>query len=392
MILTIIRSPFEEQKPLVNITITRPSVYERARDVQAETPFLAIDVDRVVESYHELLDNVPGAEIFYAVKANSALPIVSALAAQRSAFDVASQPELEKILGLGVPGERIICSNPIKNERLLKRCAEVGVYAVVADSVDEMHKIARNAPGMRVYIRLIVDNSGAAFPLDKKFGVSREQALEELILARDLGLQPIGTAFHVGSQCTVTKNWARAIAECGAVWEAARDAGINLFFLDLGGGYPAPIDLSVPTLADIGPVIVQAITDYIPPTPNLRVIVEPGRGLVGAAGVMVMTVVGRAQRGEKTWLYLDGGVFNGMMEILEGFSLYTVHANDAKAINTHSYTLAGPSCDSADTILRDVPLPEVNIGDRLYILNTGAYTVEYASNFNGFNIPTVQTL
>jgi ornithine decarboxylase len=176
------------------------------------------------------------------------------------------------------------------------------------------------------------------------------------------------------------------------VWEAARDAGINLYFLDLGGGYPAPIDLSVPRVGDIGPVIVQAIADYIPPTPNLRVIMEPGRGLVGASGVMVMTVVGKAQRGEKTWLYLDGGIFNGMMEILEGFSLYTVHGEDANAVNTQLYTLAGPSCDSTDTMLRDVPLPEVTIGDRLYILNTGAYTVEYASNFNGFNIPTVQTL
>ena len=376
----------------MNLIATRQSVYDRARAVHAQTPFLALDIDRIVSAYHALLNNVPNAEIFYAVKSNSNTAVVAALAAQGSSFDVASLAELEKILALGVPGERVVCSNPIKNTKLLKRCAEMQVYGVVADSVDELHKIATYAPGNRVYIRLAVDNSGAVMPLDKKFGVSREQAIEELMLARDLGLQPIGLAFHVGSQCLNPDNWTRAIEECGVIWQAAADVGIALYFLDLGGGYPTRTNDHVPTFTTIGQAITQAVADYIPPTPNLRIILEPGRGLAGESGVMVMTVEGRAQRGDKTWLYLDGGIFHGMMEILEGFSDFPVKTDHPELEATELYTLAGPSCDSADTMLRDVELPEVNIGDRLYFLNTGVYTIEYASNFNGFDIPTVQIL
>ncbi len=382
----------EERITPVTLIATRPSVYDRARALQAQTPFLVIDTEQVVESYHALLNSVPGSEIFYAVKANSNVGVVGALAAQGASYDVASQPELEKVLALGVPGSRVICSNPIKNAKLLARCLETDVYAVVADSTDEIYKIARHAPGMRVYIRLAVDNSGAVLPLDKKFGVSGEQAVELLTLARELGLVPIGTAFHVGSQCLRPENWAYAIRECGVIWNAAAELGITLSFLDLGGGYPTQTDPSVPSFADIGPVISQAIADFIPETPNLRIVLEPGRGLVADAGVLATSVVGKAQRGDKTWLYLDAGVFNGMMEVLEGFSDFPVRTANTEAEATHLYTLAGPSCDSADTILRDVSLPEVQIDDTLYILNTGAYTIEYASNFNGFNIPTVHLL
>lgn len=370
---------------------TRQSVFDRARTLDAQTPFLAVDTERVIDSYHRLLNSVPRAEIFYAVKANSHVDIVRALAEQGSSFDVASQAELEKVLDLGVSSDRVICSNPIKNARLLTLCSEQNVYAVVADSEDEVYKIARHAPGMKVYIRLSVDNSGAVVPLDKKFGVSGEQAVDLLVLARDLGLDPIGLSFHVGSQCVKVENWARAIQECGCIWRAAAAYGIRLYFLDLGGGYPINTDPTVPTFYDIGQTISDAIADYISDTPNLRVILEPGRAMVGDAGVMVMTVVGRAQRGDKTWLYLDGGVFNGMMEVLEGFS-YQVCTDYPDAANTTLYTLAGPSCDSFDTIMLDVELPPVSIGDRLYFINAGAYTTEYASNFNGFSIPTVQTL
>lgn len=367
------------------------SVYDRSRTVTAPTPFLALDIGRVVEAYHRLLNAVPRSEIFYAVKANSDTRVLSALAAQGSCFDVASLNELEKVLALGVTGDRIVGSNPIKNDQFIRRCAETGVFAVVADSTDEVKKIAAIAPGMKVYIRLAVDNSGAVFPLDKKFGASRDQAIEQLVLAKNLGLEPIGLAFHVGSQCIRTHNWVMAIQECGAIWNTARQYGINLHFLDMGGGYPIQTDPTVPTFEEIGAEIQDAIAEFIPETENLRVVMEPGRAMTGDNGVLVLTVVGKAQRGEKTWLYLDSGVFNGMAEIIEG-TTYPILTENAEAIPTHFYTLAGPSCDSFDTIQKDVQLPEMNIGDKLYFLFTGAYTVEYGSRFNGFDIPSVEIL
>lgn len=373
------------------IVATRQSVYDRTRTLKAQTPFLAVDTGRVIDSYHRLLSSVPRAEIFYAVKANSHIAVLKALAEQGSSFDVASLNELEKVLGMGICPDRIIGSNPIKNEAFLRRSAAAGIYAVVADSVDEVRKIARFAPGMRVYIRLAVDNSGAVFPLDKKFGASAEQAIDQLILARGLGLEPIGLAFHVGSQCVRADNWIMAIQSCGDIWREAQAHGIHLNFLDMGGGYPIRTDPSVPTFEEIGEAIDAAIAEFIPPTPDLRVIMEPGRAMVGECGVMALSIVGRAERGNKTWLYLDSGVFNGLGEILEGSS-YPVVTEDPDQPATHVYTLAGPSCDSFDTIMRDVELPEVNIGDRLYFLFTGAYTTEYGSRFNGFDIPEIEIL
>jgi ornithine decarboxylase len=371
-------------------TAVRLSAYERARTITAPTPFLAIDSARIAEAYYALKGSVPDAEIFYAIKCNADPGIIAQLAAMGSSYDVASQGELEKVLAAGVPGARIICSNPIKTSKLIARCAETDVYAMVADSEDEVRKIAASAPGARVYIRLAVDNSGAVMPLDKKFGASREQALDQLSLARDLGLQPIGLAFHVGSQCIQADRWTHAIRECGTIWQMAAERGIRLFFLDLGGGYPIHTDSSVPAVDEVGREIAEAIEECIPHTPERRIVMEPGRGMVGESGVMVMTVIGRAQRGDKHWLYFDGGVFHGMTEIIEGFTEYPVLAENPDAPLTHEYTLAGPTCDSADTMLRDVALPEMNIGDKIYILNAGAYTTEYATTFNGFDKPSIQ--
>lgn len=373
------------------LVATRLTVYERTCTLRAETPFLAVDTGRVIESYHRLLNSVPRAEIFYAVKANSHIRVLGALADQGSSFDVASLNELNKVLSLGIPGNRIVGSNPIKNEAFIRRCAEMGVYAVVADSTDEVEKIARLAPGMKVYIRLAVDNSGAVFPLDKKFGASGEQAIEQLLLARDLGLEPIGLAFHVGSQCVRPANWVMAIQACGEIWKQARQEGIELTFLDMGGGFPIQNEPGIPSFEEIGENIDSAIAEFIPETPNLRVVMEPGRAMVGDNGVLVLGVVGRAQRGDKIWLFLDSGVFNGMGEIIEG-TTYPVLTEDPDAERTHTYTLAGPSCDSFDTIMRDVAMPEVKVGDRLYFMYTGAYTTEYGSQFNGFDIPTIEIL
>ncbi|HLU08085.1 MAG TPA: hypothetical protein VK003_00325, partial [Oceanobacillus sp.] len=158
-----------------------------------------------------------------------------------------------------------------------------------------------------------------------------------------------------------------------------------------GGGYPAGHyhTVSIPTIEAIGAEVMAAIEQYIPATRNLMLVLEPGRGLVGESGRLLVTVVGKAKRGDDTWLYLDAGVFNGLMETYEGFPpvVRTLH-DEVKRPPMH-YTLAGPSCDSCDVVARDVELPEIHIGERLIFYDAGAYTNEYAAAFNGFPIPEV---
>jgi ornithine decarboxylase len=364
-------------------------------DSQTQTPSLILDFAVITETYQRFVQAFPHSTVYYAMKANANPQVVDLVVDNHTGLEIASLAELERALDAGATGEQIICSNPIKTPVFLQRMHQSGVYAMAVDSTYEVEKVARYAPGSRVYVRLAVDNHGSVLPLAGKFGVSGGEALALFDQARDLGLVPIGLSFHVGSQCLAVQNWVNAIRECGSVWDAAAERGHDLYFLDIGGGFPAGHyhDVTIPTIENIGDEVMRAIARYIPATDRLMLVLEPGRGLVGEAGRLLTTVVGKAQRGDATWLYLDAGVFNGLMETYEGFPpVVRLLSADADERPTMRYTLAGPSCDSCDVIARDIEVPEIHIGDRLVFLDAGAYTNEYAVAFNGFPIPAFVAL
>lgn len=359
------------------------------------TPTLVLDFDIINQTFDRFTAAFPGGWITYAMKAN-ANPMISRLVVQKGGgLEIASLAELDKALDVGATGERIICSNPIKNPTFLKRMHEDGVYAVVIDSLYEVEKVARYMPGARVYVRLAVDNTGSVLPLAGKFGVDGMLALELIEEARQAGLTPIGLSFHVGSQCLNPANWENAIRACGDVWRQATARGFHFNFLDIGGGFPAGHyhTETIPTIEAIGKQVMAAIDAYIPATDDLMLILEPGRGLTGESGRLLTTVEGKAQRGDDTWVYLDAGVFNGLMETFEGFPpIVRLLSEDASLRPVKRYTLAGPSCDSCDVVAKHIDLPELHIGDRLVFYDTGAYTSEYAAAFNGFPVPEVVAL
>lgn len=360
------------------------------RDTRTVTPSLILDFNVIKRTYDRFLAAMPGSTMYYAVKANANPQVLQAVVDKGAGLEIASLAELERSLDAGATGERIICSNPIKNPIFLERMQREGVYAMTVDSTFEVEKVAQYAPGSRVYVRLAVDNTGSVLPLAGKFGVDGDEALNLFDLARDLGLQPIGLSFHVGSQCLSVKNWVNAIRACGEVWQTATERGHRLYFLDIGGGFPAGHyhTPSIPTIEEIGAAVMDAVEHYIPREDLKILALEPGRGLVGESGRLVVSVVGKAKRGSDEWLYLDAGVFNGLMETYEGFPpVVQLLSDDAAERPMARYTLAGPSCDSCDVIARGAELPEIHIGDRLVFIDAGAYTNEYAAAFNGFPIP-----
>src|SRR5690242_16733204 len=144
---------------------------------------------------------LPVAEIHYAVKANSHPTILAALAAEGCGFEIVSTGELMPLIALAVPPSRIVSSNPIKTPEFVATAHAYGVDQFAIDSAGEVRKVARLAPGARVYCRITVDNSGSEWPLARKFGCTPDQAVELLVEAREHGLRPIGLTFHVGSQC-----------------------------------------------------------------------------------------------------------------------------------------------------------------------------------------------
>jgi ornithine decarboxylase len=275
----------------------------------------------------------------------------------------------------------------VKDPSLIKLAHENGIDLTAFDSYSEIEKLAALAPGTKVGVRLSVPNDGSEWPLTKKFGVDSDQAVELLVQARKSGLKPVGLFFHVGSQCTLAGTWAKAIEKSWSVWQRAAERGIELHMLNVGGGFPATYLKPVPTVAEIARVIQESVAALFPK--DVEISLAPGRGLVGEAGILAATVMAKAARDAEQWLYLDVGVFNGLMEAVGGIKYRIVPSRIGP---TRKWVLSGPTCDSFDVISSEVELPDLDVGDRVYITSAGAYTTAYASEFDGFPIPAIHFL
>ena len=347
-----------------------------------EPPYLLIDKAKVRQKVHTIGRNIRNAEVFYAVKANPDIETLKLINSLGIGFEIASEGEMSVLESIGVTNDRMITSNPIKSFRFLRMAAESGVRYFAFDSEAEIQKLREYTPGANVYVRLSVPNEGSEWPLSKKFAVEIDEAEHLLVLAKKKGLKPVGMTFHVGSQCTNIYNWNSALDKAKDLWDRAEKAGIKLSMLNIGGGYPIRYTKDVVGITAIEKNINKLICEKFPK--KTRILIEPGRAVVGDAGIFVTKVIGKASRGDQDWLYIDVGVFNGLMESVGGikYSYIVEGSNEMK-----KWTLAGPSCDSFDVIDKDILLPEPVVGSYVLILSSGAYTISYASEFNGFSIP-----
>jgi len=350
-----------------------------------ETPFLLIDSDTVREKVSLIGQQIKDSKVFYAVKANPDRKILRFLNDLNLGFEISSEGELEILASLGVGPERIISSNPVKSLKFLRLASSYGINYFSYDSEDEIEKLSTYAPHCNVYVRLSVPNEGSEWPLSKKFGVELDEAAALLSAAKEKGLNPVGITFHVGSQCTNIYNWHIALDKARALWGKAEKNGIKLTLLNIGGGYPINYTKHVISIDEIEKQVNNLIYDLFPE--DVEIHIEPGRAVVGDAGVLVTTVIGKASRSDEDWLYIDVGVFNGLMESVGGITYSYIVESYKHARSKKRWTLAGPSCDSFDVIDKNVALPEPNIGNLILILSSGAYTISYASEFNGFSIP-----
>ena len=349
------------------------------------TPFLLIDSEKVREKVALIGRHIKNAKLFYAVKANPDIKVIKFLNKLKTGFEIASEGELELLSSIGVDASRIISSNPVKSLKFLKLAASYGVDRFSFDSPDEVDKLMKYIPGCSVYIRLSVPNEGSEWPLSKKFGVELDNALELLLYAGKRGLKPAGITFHVGSQCTNAYSWNIALDKAKALWDMAGKKGLKLKLLNIGGGYPINYTKNVVGIEAIERNINTLIYERFPE--DIDIYMEPGRAVVGDAGIFVSTVIGKAKREDDEWLYIDVGVFNGLMESVGGIKYSYIVESNKQVRSRKLWTMAGPSCDSFDVIDKNVLLPEPEVGNLILILSSGAYTISYASEFNGFSIP-----
>jgi ornithine decarboxylase len=359
------------------------------RREQPEGPCLVVDLKAVESNYKAFARTMPGTRIFYAVKANPAPEILKLLASLGSCFDTASVPEIEMALAAGASPERISFGNTIKKERDIAKAHALGIKLYAVDSHEEVEKVARAAPGAQVFCRILTDGAGAEWPLSRKFGCDPDMAESVLLHAHSLGLQAYGVSFHVGSQQTRLEAWDTAVGEAKAIFNAMARHGITLQMVNLGGGFPTKYLKAVPGQSSYANAIHDALTKHF--GNNLpETIIEPGRGMVGNAGVIKAEVVLIAKKHANDnvrWVYLDIGKFGGLAETMEEairYPITTAKDGDAK----EPCVIAGPTCDSADVLYEKTPYPlpiTLSVGDEVLIEAAGAYTTTYSSiAFNGF--------
>jgi ornithine decarboxylase len=352
-----------------------------------ETPFLMMDLSIARNKAEELKRLLPRVDIYYAVKSNNDPRLLTTLDEYVTGFDIASVGEWRQLKKMGVKADRILYSNPVKIPSHIAETYKAGVRYFAADSLQELKKLKEHAPGSAVNIRLKTPDYGSKFPLSSKFGIEADHAVTFASIAQKSGLQVKGLTFHVGSQSENILAWKVAIKMCSKLIKELAKKGIHIEFLDLGGGLPAVYEDLAPTASEAAKTIREALDAYIPT--DIKVFIEPGRYISGNTSVLVTSIIGYEHRTGVDWLYIDMGVFQGLMEPLEipGWR-YPIFSDKSLRGYKKSFVLTGPTCDAYDTLGSDYMLPsDLNVGDRLYIGATGAYTLVYGSEFNGFAKP-----
>ena len=355
-----------------------------------EGPCLVLDLEVVRENYYRFANAMPETRIFYAVKANPAPEILSLLSELGSSFDTASIAEIEMVLAAGATPDRISFGNTIKKERDIARARAFGIDLFAVDCVAEVEKIVRQAPGARVFCRMLTDGAGADWALSRKFGCSPEMAIDVLETAHRLGLNAYGISFHVGSQQNNPLAWDKALEAAATAFRTLGERGITLSMVNLGGGFPTRYLKDVPLVGTYADAIYSSVRQHfgnrLPET-----IIEPGRGMVGDAGVIKSEVVliSRKSNDDPTrWVYLDIGKFGGLAETMDEAIRYPIRTPHDGG-DSEPCIVAGPTCDSVDVLYEKNPYPlplALEIGDELLIEATGAYTTTYSSvAFNGFS-------
>lgn len=357
----------------------------------ADCPRLVLRPKTAAAQVDRIRAGLPGFDILYAVKSLAHPAVLRAVAAVATGFEVASLREVRDVVGLGIAPDRLLFGNPVKPARDVAQAYAAGVRRFVVQSAAEVDKLARHAPRAEVLVRFApVDAVGPADTAQfaRKFGCDPDRVGPLLARAAAAGLTPRGLCFHVGTQVPSPQPWCAGLADAGRLLREARAAGLPVDVVDIGGGFPVD-DQTYPGASTDVFAGITAAARTLPG--DVRLAAQPGRFVASPAGDLHTSVISREERGGVPWLYLDSGVFHGLLEVLEfgrlPFLAGLARRSDAAPAE---FVLAGPSCDGFDVIPGTVPLPaDTDEGDVLVLRQAGAYVDGYSSRFNGIEPPRV---
>ena len=337
----------------------------------------------LAKQYRRFRKCLPEVYPYYAMKANPDPGVLKAFIKLGAGFDVASGAEMRQVLQLGAVPEKVIFANTIKSEQDIIFARKRGVKLMTFDNEPELYKLSEHYPKANVLVRIKVENRGSRTELSLKFGADPEQGFYLLKKAKSLGLVPMGVSFHVGSQSSNVENYLQALELSSQIFDKAEEVDLPLKMVDIGGGFPiqhfdGEIGVNFERMAAQIRRQMKKLFDK-----HVKFIAEPGRFLVGPAAILVTQVMGRTFRNNKNYYYLNDGIygdFSGMVFDHCRYEFKTLRRGQ-KFLSA----LAGPTCDSFDTLSLNEEIPELYVGDVVYVKNIGAYSSASAvANFNGF--------
>ena len=329
------------------------------------------------------------ALVCYALKANANLALVRTLARLGAGADVVSEGELRVALAAGVPAERVVFAGVGKTEAEMAAGLEAGILQFNVESLPELEALNRVAVarGERAPTALRINPDVDAETHEKittgraenKFGIDLVRAREIAGLAAEMpGISLQGLAVHIGSQLTGLAPFREAFARMAALYGELRDGGHALHQLDFGGGLGiAYRDEAPPAVADYAAMVKETAGHL-----GARLVFEPGRLLVGNAGVLVTRVIYVKEGAQRRFLILDSAMNDLIRPTLYEAWHDIVPVEEAPGAETQTFDIVGPVCETGDTFARQRPLPAMAAGDLLAICCTGAYSACMASEYN----------
>lgn len=366
-----------------------------------EQPFYIVNLGVVFKLYEQWKLLLPNITPYYAVKCNPNIVLLELLSSLGCNFDCASENEIRSIIQLTNDPTRIIFANPCKMSSQIKYARANDVDVMTFDCEEELYKIKLYHPYSKLVLRIAVDESNSVCKFNSKFGCKLEDVDNLLILMKILKLNLYGISFHVGSNCKSVDSYYNAIKDVRQVYDMALKYDYNIHIVDIGGGFRGNLEGDVSRkikFQDIAISIMNAQSDFFKHEIDNNIIefmAEPGRYFAEKSHILVLNVIGKKklkqlndkqEAEEFITYYLNDGIYGSFNCIVfDHHYPIILPFNERNEEKLYKSKIFGPTCDSIDVITEQIMLPELAIGEWVYVEDFGAYTTAASSSFNGFH-------
>jgi len=352
----------------------------------SEESFFIVDIGKIIRQYLRWKEYLPDVELFYAMKCNPNPLIIEILSGLGCSFDTASKGEIKTVLSMIDDPTRIIFANPCKMSNQIRYARAVDVDLTTFDSDHELYKIKLYHPNCDLVLRIKVNDAKSICKFSCKFGASIPEAEKLLEIANTLNLKVVGVSFHIGSGCLDPTQFDEAIKDSRKVFNIAKEKfDIDMNILDIGGGFMDE------TFENTAQVINNSLKENFGDLDYVRFLGEPGRFIVSNSHTLVVNIIGKKETrtvdDEKHFTYtINNSIYSAFNCIMFDYAKPVILPfNERTEEKKYESIIFGFSCDGLDVISKSIMLPEMTIGEYLYIENIGAYTVAASSEFNGFS-------